>query len=260
MPEVMPPVFVISLPGSEERRARTQERLGALGIPFSFMDGVNGHALDIENLESYDGIKRRRYFGRDLKPGEVGCLLSHRKVYEKMVAENIECAAVFEDDVSFADDCAEVLRALPKMSGRWDLVRFLSGEKIMRRGHRRVARISGDYKLVRLPGVSGGAYGYMINLKAARALLGKMQKNWLPVDALHARAWDTGLETLAVLPSPVAPDFSFDTTIGEERFDKNIQVLGMERVVFPLARSWFKLCENAGKHYAYWGGWFKDKC
>ncbi len=38
----MIPIFVISLPDSLERRENVSERLGALGLPFEFIDAVDG--------------------------------------------------------------------------------------------------------------------------------------------------------------------------------------------------------------------------
>lgn len=252
MDNALPPVFVINLKRSEGRRKDMSERLGKLGVPFSFFEAVDGHALDIDNLPAYDGLKRRLFFGRDLRKGEIGCLLSHRAVYQHMVDNNISAAVVLEDDVFLKDDFPEVVRALMNQPAAWDMVRFLDSEKVYQKS--RFIRLLGvgSYSLKRVLIASGGAYGYVLTLKAARALLRHMQKNYLPVDALHGYVWRTGLEVLSVVPSPVSPDNEIGSTIGEARFDKTLHVKGWQKAVYPLTRSWLKFSELVGKRRAYW--------
>src|ERR1700722_9368909 len=106
-----PPVFVINLKRSQDRRAEMTRRLDALGIPHEFFEAVEGGTLDLRNLPAYDSARRRLLFGRDLRPGEVGCLLSHRGVYQRIVENGIEKSLVLEDDVFLSRDFPQVVRA-----------------------------------------------------------------------------------------------------------------------------------------------------
>src|SRR3984957_7733491 len=107
-----PPVFVINLEKSADRRADMYARLEPLHIDYSFFKAVNGHALDIDTLPAYDKTRRRLFFGRDLTKGEIGCLLSHKAVYQHMVDNNINRAIVLEDDVSIEPDFPQVIREI----------------------------------------------------------------------------------------------------------------------------------------------------
>lgn len=254
-----PPVFVINMAKDLERRNVMKERLEKAGLPFEFFEAINGYELDFKNAPYYDRKKRLRYFGRDLFPGEVGCLLSHRGIFEKMDKENIEYAVVLEDDVIFEDDIRDVLDALLKNKRHWDVIRFLGSEKIYKRGCRIIEPLTGKYHFARLPTTPGGAHGYLLTLKAARAMLKHMQKNWVPIDTLQGQSWKTKLETLVVHPAPLYPDPAADSTIGDDRFDKTVCTTGIEKTLFPLNRAWFKLCENIGKRYVYLTSWARDK-
>ena len=42
--------------------------------------------------------------GRRVRPGEIGCALSHLSIYRKMVEDDIPIACIFEDDVVLSGD------------------------------------------------------------------------------------------------------------------------------------------------------------
>ena len=254
----LPTSFVINLPRDKERRETMAARLDKLGLPYEIFEAVNGYELKPEELGFYDSKKRCRYFGRDLEPGELGCLLSHYKIYQKMVADNIEHAVILEDDVIFEDNFPHVLEALLETKVPWDVIRFLGSKKIYKRGCRKIVPLVGEYWLARLPTAPGGAHGYLITLRAAHIMLKHMQKNWMPIDTLQGRTWETGLETLVTHPAPLYPDERAGSTIGDARFDKTVTLQGWERKLFPLFRGWFKLNETLGKKYTYLSSWFRD--
>lgn len=101
MTEDFPAIFVINLAQDEKRRTALRERLERLGRPYRFVAAVNGLALDPAKTPNYDARRRKRYFGRDLTAGEVGCLMSHRKVCEIIEQENLPVALVLEDGAVF---------------------------------------------------------------------------------------------------------------------------------------------------------------
>lgn len=253
-----PPVFVINLERSADRRADMIARLEPLHIPYTFFKAVNGHELDIETLPAYAKTRRRLLFGRDLSKGEIGCLLSHKAVYQHMVDNNIDQAIVLEDDVTIEPSFPQLVREILQSPVKWDIIRFLAYEKVQKIGRDIYALPSQPHVLARIPTTSGGAYGYMLTQKAARELLKHMQSNALPVDALHSYVWKTGLETFILRPSPVYSDPDNNSTIGRTRFDKTSQLAGWQRAVYPFTRAWLKFSELVGKRASYWAAWPRD--
>lgn len=95
-------IFVVSLRRAEDRRARVRERLA--GLRFEFLDAVDKRDLDRDRLVrtgAYDEARTRRAYRHrhDMTLGAIGCALSHRALYERMVAEGWERMVVLEDDV-----------------------------------------------------------------------------------------------------------------------------------------------------------------
>lgn len=259
MKEKLPPIFVINLPRDDKRRRDMSARLDQVGLPYEFIEAVDGKAMAPEYQALYDRTRRMRYFGRDLKLGELGCTFSHYKIFKKMDAENIEHAVILEDDAIFEKEFEQVLSALMDTSVPWDVIRFLGSKKIYKRGCRKITPLVGRYSLARLPTTPGGAHGYLLSLKAARAMIKYMQRTWMPIDAQQGRMWETGLETLVVHPAPLFPEPDNVSTIGDERMDKTLEITGVQRALFPFCRAWFKVSEQVGKKYVYWGSALKDK-
>lgn len=242
------PIFIINLPNSTDRRNSIESQFQSAGLDYEIIEAVNGHKIDLDNTH-YDRNKRLQYFGRDLTPGEIGCLLSHRKIYEKMVKENISKAIVFEDDIVLKDqNFQDLMDTVVGLNSAWDVIRFLEPK----RRCRIIRQFTPGYALTLLYGIPGGAHAYLLTLKAAKTMLEHTERPWLPIDTLLGRTWQTKLEVLYLSPSPVATDARMPSTIGDDRFDKTPRLRGIKRTLFPLFRACYKLNENFHKRAHYW--------
>jgi len=237
--------IVISLEHAHDRREVISTRLRTLGIPFEFVPGADGRQLDLSTHPGYDGFRRRIFFGRDLTGGELGCVLAHRNAYQHMLASGYEFALVLEDDAVLTDALPMVIDALLEICERWDLVRFLGREKNYRASRLITPLRGGAVYLARPLGTPGGAYGYLLNRRAARRLLELTQRVWLPIDTLHGMTWHTRLATLSVVPSPILPDDDTPSCIdGQDayrRWDKSVMLTGFWRLAYPVTRGLHKL-------------------
>lgn len=254
----MLPVFVISLKGETTRREKMTLKLDALGLPFSFFDAVDGRQFNVRSLPDYRGLTRRLWFGKDLTGGEMGCIRSHRAIFEKIVTEKIPAALVLEDDAILKDDFPKILQSLLSHDYPWQMVRFLGSPKVSRLRQRRVADLGDGYSLTRLSTSPGGAHAYVVKYEAAKILAAHMQTIAYPNDTLMGRPWVTGLPVLTVQPGLAIQDLSLESAIGEERFQKN-KLKGWEALAYPLTRAGFKAYESAMKRAYYWAPYFKDK-
>ena len=85
-------IFVINLKRCVEKRKKMENRLN--GLNFTIMDACDGKNLSISELEKMNvGVLKEwkdPHSGRNITWGEVGCALSHYKIYEHCVKNNIE--------------------------------------------------------------------------------------------------------------------------------------------------------------------------
>ena len=93
-------IYIVSLQQDIEKRKAISETLESLGLKFDFIDAVYGKELseDVTSIirdKSTGNITSR---GFSATPGEIGCTLSHLKVYQSILDNNIDWACILEDD------------------------------------------------------------------------------------------------------------------------------------------------------------------
>ena len=104
--------FAITLDTKEGRRRMHRMRKSIVGPHITKIDGVHGKALA---PEEYAGVVERTRRSRPLSPGEVGCILGHRKAWQAVVDSGVETAMVLEDDASaFSSDFVEKVALILK--------------------------------------------------------------------------------------------------------------------------------------------------
>ena len=106
-----PPIFVISLPRSVERREAISARLKNLGLHSTFFDAIDG-ADFYTDARYFNAEKCKAHEKRIMNAGEVGCALSHIGVYKKIEEQKLPFALVLEDDALISGDLPRVLREL----------------------------------------------------------------------------------------------------------------------------------------------------
>jgi glycosyl transferase family 25 len=129
----LPPTWVINLKRSPERRRYITAHLHELGLPFELIEAVDGRNLTPEDLAAVYGAERAiTCIRRELAPGEVGCCLSHLKLYRRMVDENIDEALILEDDVMIQPDFFEIINRKTGFSRRRPATKMVSASAPMR--------------------------------------------------------------------------------------------------------------------------------
>jgi glycosyl transferase family 25 len=102
-------IFVINLRRSVKRRREMSAQLDRLGLSYRFFEATDGKALTEEELLQH----RRQMPGQpSLTLGQIGCALSHYRVYRTMEEEGIETALILEDDLRLSPDLPRLLPRL----------------------------------------------------------------------------------------------------------------------------------------------------
>lgn len=254
------PVFIISLSEATKRQDHMRQQMDRQGITnYEFFTAIDGRAFDVPNHPIYNKDKRRLFFGRDLKGGELGVLLSHKALYQKIIDENIDRALIFEDDAMLDDHFKNALSALLKTDYSYDLVRFLGSKKVMKLQQYTVCYLQEIYKLNRLRTSPGGAFAYVITQRGAEKMLKLLDQIFLPIDTLMGHGWKNSLNALVMSPGLAEQDQSQEQYIGTARFEKTLDIDGIMRFLFPLMRGWFKLSEAVMKMLNYMVWIIKDR-
>uniref|UniRef100_A0A665VY97 procollagen galactosyltransferase n=1 Tax=Echeneis naucrates TaxID=173247 RepID=A0A665VY97_ECHNA len=182
-------VFMINLERRTDRRDRMLRTLYQQEINCKVVAAVDGkamniseiHALGIHMLPGYSDP----YHGRPLTKGELGCFLSHHKIWKEVNIglRQLHTSLVIEDDlrfeVFFKRRLMNLISEVEDERLEWDLIYI--GRKRMQVDHPEKA-VPNIHNLVEAD-YSYWTLGYMISLQGAEKLLkAEPLKRILPVD------------------------------------------------------------------------------
>jgi len=205
------PVFIINLDSSPERFLHAEQQLQALGIQPQRFRGVYGKDLSPAEVEAcYDKAANQQYFRRSLSPGEIGCYLSHRGVWQLMVEQQLDVAIVLEDDIDVDARFAEAMAQISRLDG-WDHIK-LSDDRDTPAFERK--SVGDGFELVNFKRVPNCATGYAMSLSGARKLL-QRDKFFRPVDLDLQFGAELDLQLFSLLPYTIWPSSKFDSVINQ---------------------------------------------
>lgn len=98
--------FIINLPKDAKRRAFMQNQLARSLLDYEFIEAIDAKSLSVDELHQLV----YKYDEANFLLGEIGCALSHKKIYQKMVDEHIDYAFILEDDALFPSDAADMAK------------------------------------------------------------------------------------------------------------------------------------------------------
>lgn len=161
--------YIINLEESKDRKLYMSSQLEAL--PFldaEFVVAVDGRMMNAEEQNArFDcSAFQKRYF-KKVRPGEIGCTLSHQKCYKMLVKSDENCALILEDDISINEDIQDIIKELNI------LLNTEQPQIVLLSGWYWFFRSKPFYKHFRLADVYDGflTHSYVINKSAARLLI-----------------------------------------------------------------------------------------
>ena len=182
------PVFIINLKKDKEKRQYMEALCQNYFKKYQFVEGVYGKELSREEVSAvYSHDKSVKQLGRELSLAELGCALSHKKIYEFMVKSNISEVLILEDDIDFDKELLAVLENRSLFPIDWELVLLGHHTGGSRDGETKSSvwwkqRLIKQFSLKRPSEVGRGTYGYLLRLSGAKKLLRELNSISKPID------------------------------------------------------------------------------
>lgn len=240
--------YIINLKSSIDRKEYMEQIMAPVSSVFdyTFIEAVNGKEMSEEDVaRTFDQTKAMRMYGRELRRGEIGCTLSHKKC-AKMLLDSREPYALFlEDDLIWQDpgNLASVAAA---------------SEKILDTDVPTILLLSGDYWYTRLKTLTGKykvasvrdavcTQSYMINRAGAQKLI--ELGNWHVADDWWAIK-KQGVQLKAVFPHIADQNRAdLDTVIAPQYGGLKKENLSLSRKLELLWLSFAKKCLVKTHHF-----------
>lgn len=221
-------ILVISLRRSLDRRAKVEQEMQQISLPWSFLDAVDGSALQNPPSE-YKAFKVKCLQGYELTPNEIGCYLSHKEAWKRCVEINIP-TLILEDDFVLAPEFEHVIQTLLSNPDSWSFVRLQGLYEV---SHEEVSSID-RVRLVKNIGDAVGATAYLLKPEVAHTLVHESSDIYEPADHFLEHQKKHGLEFLAVRPYPV--DITRAKSTIDDR-DERAPVQGLRKRLRSVARA-----------------------
>ena len=193
------PVLVINRAEDTERLSLFEASARQFGITATRIDALNAHRSEFP-FALYSDLMRDRFWDSDqIKPGAIGCFLSHRRAWQHVVDHDLPTALICEDDADFRTD-TQTLEHLASALPDFDVI--FANERLSS-----WCRAAGNYDLKPLSQVltdlaaiggpksqgqkqTPGADCYLISHVGAAALLDRTQEQGILCGVDWAMIWN----------------------------------------------------------------------
>ena len=187
-----PKVFLINLAKSTERLKKSSARLAAQNIQFERIPAIDGTKLTNAEIQAhYSSQLNSKQYYRNLGYGEIGCFLSHRLAWQRIVEQKLPYAIVLEDDFQLVGDLSAVFSTIDSLKCDWQLLK-LAAYQNRTRPIKVTKQVNEQFDLVLH--------------KTAKRLLRVTEQFGCPVDTQIQRTWQTGVSVYSLMPFVIQQD------------------------------------------------------
>ena len=195
--------FIIHLKRAEKRKVYVNNIISQLSVPSEIINAVDGKLLSDNDISKYcstDPLFEPKYPFK-LNKGEIGCFLSFRKAWKRIVDQKLTAGLIFEDDVSL--DLNIFNKSLNTALNWIDDYGYIQFQVRDIPEKSKLIKSRNDVKLFQPLPILLRCSAQLISYNTAKKLLELTQVFDRPVDGLLQLEWDTNIKISTITPSGV---------------------------------------------------------
>ena len=186
-------IFLINLRRDKERKKFCINQFKKFNVKYEIFDAYDGNALSRENLSKYSSKLAFKTEKRDLAFDEIGCSLSHLKIYEKIVKEKVSESLILEDDIIIHKKLFHIIRKIPNYV---EFINFKSDAK-----QKKIHLLDTNFYLTKFKQIPNRTCAIYLKFSAAKKLYLSGFPIKQPADGLTGRLVNSGkIKGYGVLP------------------------------------------------------------
>lgn len=194
-------IFVINLDSSNTRWLESKKQLNIAlkdNTQVERISAVDGRKLNKTELNKhFDTNLNRQQYHKTLTTGEIACYMSHRKVWNKIVSDNLDFALVLEDDFLLTGELSKLFDTVTTIEEPWHCIK-LAEYPIKRRELK--SQTLDNFRLVNYDKVPARTCAQIISHTGAKQLLLSTEKFGRPIDIDIQHWWEHHLKVLGLKP------------------------------------------------------------
>ena len=195
--------FIIHLKRAKNRKPYVDDLISKLNMTSEIIDAVDGKFLTNENILNHysETPLYSPSYPFKINKGEVGCFLSFRKAWQKIVDQKLTAGLIFEDDVSLnLDTFNKSLTLALKWIEEYGYIQFQVRD--IPKKSKSIKSYHGVHLLHPMPTLLRCS-AQLVSYSTAKKLLEMTKKFDRPVDGLLQLNWDTKINITTITPSGV---------------------------------------------------------
>lgn len=225
-------IFLLNLDRAVDRRKIMEEHLTSLGLRFELISAVDGKKLSPFDRSKYSEEDAIKAVGHPLIDTQIGCALSHARLYERIVKENISECLILEDDVFLGEMFFKVMQSRSQFPKDWDVINLCTRTPQDAFG----SFLVDIYRCSKFLEPASQTAAYLLSLKGAKKLLRKVYPIRYEADGFTGRTQIAGIYSYGISPAVVVSQ-DVESTIFDREIVEARRIKGIRRYLDKYARS-----------------------
>jgi glycosyl transferase family 25 len=186
-----------------------EQQLKKIAISYERISAIKGANLTVDEISNeYSASLNKKKFRANLSLGEIGCYISHKKIWRQMVEKEIEFAIILEDDLTIQSNFVDIFSDINNLK-KYELIKLSDNRSYPAVQNK---KISNQFDLINFKKIPNCTTGYTLNLAGAKKLLAR-NKFYRPVDIDIQFCKELDLSVFGLRPYPITEDNSFESNI-----------------------------------------------
>ncbi len=203
-------IFLINLDKSTDRLQTCQSQLQSFSLSCERLSAVYGLDLSPTDIETIYPPSQHKNYHKELSVGELGCYLSHRKAWQKIIDDDLDFAIILEDDFTITNDPKEAFSAITQCKQEWDYIKLAEHSRKRQPIHQLPAEHS--FSLVTYDKIPARTCAQAVSKSGAQKLLKHSETICRPVDIDLQFWWEKSLLIFGLEPYLIVAN---DHTVSE---------------------------------------------
>lgn len=164
-------IYVVNLKKDKERKEHIINELKKQNIKnYEIIEAINGNKFSTKQLEihKFKNKKGLNNWNTKMSPSQIGCALSHIKIYKKFLKSKYNYAFILEDDAKFINNFTKNLQKFILKNFNFDKQIILLSE--LKEFYNKPLDKKNNYEIVHVTNAFF-THSYFINKKAAKSLI-----------------------------------------------------------------------------------------
>ncbi len=213
-------IFVINLLKDTDKKENINKKFQRYGIEnYTFFEGIIPDEKYQEIFEIVSNYNDK--WGRINYIGEMGCFLSHKKIWENIVSENLDNSLILEDDIYFHKNFQKILEDNISVFDKYDIIYFGCNQSqfskaiinnIILNNQQKLNIYDNLSKLEYLEVISYGTFAYYIKNNVAKIFVEEFESGefiWRTIDVFMQKTIKKyNLKSCIFFPNLIISDVS----------------------------------------------------